>query len=219
MKKIIVTGFEPFGGSARNASWEAVRQLSGVETVLLPVSFDRACRRIREIAAGDAGAILCVGEAAGRDRISVERVAVNWMDARIPDNDGFQPVDVPVCPGRPAAWFSTLPVRRLREAVGNGEISYSAGTYVCNAVFYTLMDEIQENGNGTLGGFIHVPANGMPPERILEALTNAVQCIREMVYESEDECQAEAGSGGAEKERGVLPGKPEAGGKTCPAET
>ena len=181
MKKIIVTGFEPFGGSVRNASWDAVNRLPDVEKVLLPVSFVRACQEIREIVAQGAGVIICIGEAAGRDKVSIERVAVNWKDARIPDNDGYQPVDEPVCPGRPAAWFSTLPVRKIQAAVGNSEISYSAGTYVCNAVFYSLMDEIQIQGNKTLGGFIHVPAGGMKLDRITEALMNTVNCVRGML--------------------------------------
>ena len=179
MKKIIVTGFEPFGGAQRNMSWDAVSQLSGVEKVLLPVSFARACRMVRDLAAEDADMILCVGEAAGRNRISIERVAINLMDARIPDNDGYRPADTPVCPGRPAAWFSSLPVRRLQSAIAGSEISYSAGTYVCNAVFYSLMDEIQLRGNRIPGGFIHVPANGMEQEQIVEGLMNAVNCIRE----------------------------------------
>ena len=176
--KITVTGFEPFGGSAKNASWEAVKLLRDVNTVLLPVSFERACRMIREIAAGEPDAVICVGEAAGRDRISVERVAVNMMDARIPDNDGYRPADIPVCPGRPDGWFTTLPVRRILEETEDAEISYTAGTYVCNAVFYSLMDEINLRGNRTKGGFIHVPAAGMPTERIAEGLAGAVACIR-----------------------------------------
>ncbi len=179
MKKIIVTGFEPFGGAARNASWEAVRQLAGVETLLLPVSFARACRIIREIAAGDADAVLCVGEAAGRDRISVERVAVNRMDARIPDNDGDQPAGVPVCPGGPEELYATLPAREILAAAGDAESSGSAGTYVCNAVFYSLMDELERRGNRALGGFIHVPAAGMPDGEIREALQRAADCIRD----------------------------------------
>lgn len=176
--KITVTGFEPFGGSVKNASWEAVRQLADVDTVMLPVSFERACRMIREIAAGEADAVICVGEAAGRERISVERVAVNLMDARIPDNDGYQPTDLPVCPGRPDAWFTTLPVRRIQAETGDTEVSYSAGTYVCNAVFYSLMDEINLRGSHTRGGFVHVPAGGMPPEKILSGLKRILDCVR-----------------------------------------
>jgi len=177
MKQIIVTGFEPFGGAERNASWEAVKELTGVRTVLLPVSFHRACGMIRKIAAGGADAILCVGEAGGREKISIERIAVNLMDARIPDNDGYRPKDEPVCPGKPEARFSTLPVRQMQEAVPDAELSYTAGTYVCNAVFYTLMDEIHERGNVTRGGFVHVPAKGMTKEHLAKALRCMIDVI------------------------------------------
>ena len=178
MKKIIVTAFEPFGGAERNASLEAVKDLTGVETVLLPVSFVRACGMIRNIAAGGPDAVICVGEAGGRSAVSLERVAVNLMDARIPDNDGFQPVDEPVCPGRPAAWFSTLPVRWMLTEVRNAELSCTAGTYVCNAVFYSLMDELNRRNLDIPAGFIHVPANSMPYAEITERLQQAVKCVR-----------------------------------------
>lgn len=177
---IIVTGFEPFGGSETNASWEAVKEMAGVRAVLLPVSFKKAAGMIRALAAEQPAAILCVGEAGGRSAVSFERVAVNLMDARIPDNDGWQPADEPVCPGRPAAWFSTLPVREAAEAVKQAgipaELSYSAGTYVCNAVFYSLMDEIERRKLNTRGGFIHVPAGGMENRMIREALEIAAAC-------------------------------------------
>ena len=177
MKQIIVTGFEPFGGAERNASWEAVKELTGVRTVLLPVSFRRACGMVRELAAGEADAILCVGEAGSREKITIERIAVNLMDARIPDNDGNQPKDEPVCPGKPEARFSTLPVRTMLEAVPDAELSCTAGTYVCNAVFYTLMDEIHDRGNVTRGGFVHVPAKGMTKEHLAEALRCMIDVI------------------------------------------
>ena len=178
MRTIIVTGFEAFGGSETNASWEAVRRMADVDAILLPVSFSRACAMIREIVSGRPEAVLCVGEAGNRDVISVERVAINLMDARIPDNDGCRPMDEPVCPGRPAAWFSTLPVREIRAAMRNAELSLTAGTYVCNAVFYTLMDEISRNGADTAGGFIHVPAQRTAYESITAELQKAVGCIR-----------------------------------------
>ena len=171
---IVVTGFEPFGGEKVNASWEAVRELQGVQTVLLPVSFRRAAAAVREIVSSSPDAILCVGEAGGREKISVERVAVNLMDARIPDNDGFQPVDAKIREDGPAAYFSTLPTRALAEAMENAEISYTAGTYVCNAVFYTLMDAARES---IPAGFIHVPKT-MEIPALTKALEAAVRIIR-----------------------------------------
>ena len=179
--RLIVTGFEPFGGAEINASWEAVRRLEGVEKHLLPVCFARAKNRIRELVAGAPDAILCVGEAGGRSAILVERVAVNWMDARIPDNDGARPVDQRIVEGGPAAFFATLPtrgiVRRIKEAGIPAELSYTAGTYVCNCVFYTLMDAVAESEKPILGGFIHVPAKGMPIETIAEGLDIAMREI------------------------------------------
>ena len=177
--KIIVTGFEPFGGAETNASWEAVKDLRDVRTVLLPVSFRRAAGMIRSLAAEEPDLLICVGEAGNRKAISLERIAVNWMDARIPDNDGWQPVDEKICPDRPAAWFPTLPVREMAEAVQAAgipaELSWSAGTYVCNTVFYSLMDEIDRLGLKTKGGFIHVPAGWMEPGQLRGALEAAIR--------------------------------------------
>ena len=171
---IIVTGFEPFGGESTNASWEAVKELEGVQTILLPVSFRRAAALIREMTFSRQDAVICVGEAGGRDRISVERVAVNLMDARIPDNDGFQPVDIRIREDGPAAYFSSLPTRAMTEAMENAELSYTAGTYVCNTVFYTLMDAIKDT---IPAGFIHVPRT-METPRVTEALAAAVRVVR-----------------------------------------
>lgn len=182
-RRIVVTGFEPFGGASVNASWEAVRTLDGVEKALLPVSFARAGEAIRRIAASAPDAVVCVGEAGGRSAISVERVAVNLMDARIPDNDGARPVDVPISPSGPAARFATLPTcrifERVREAGLPAELSYSAGTYVCNGTFYALMEAIEAAEIPALGGFIHVPATGMDAGDIARGLAIAVQVIRE----------------------------------------
>ncbi len=180
---ITVTGFEPFGGAETNMSREAVLRLEDVRREILPVSFTRACARIREIAASRPDAVVCVGEAGGRSRISVERVALNLMDARIPDNDGVQPRDAEIAPGGPAAYMSGLPVRkileRLEQAGIPAELSCTAGTYVCNAVFYALMDEIRRTGSAVRGGFIHVPAAGMEPGEIAKALEEALRCLRE----------------------------------------
>lgn len=177
--RLIVTGFEPFGGSETNASWEAVQRLEGVEKRLLPVSFARAKDEINALVAEAPDAIICVGEAGGRSAISVERVAVNCLDARIPDNDGAQPIDQQIVANGPAAYFATLPTRgivaRLQDAGISAELSYTAGTYVCNCAFYALMDAIARSGKPILGGFIHVPAKGMPIETIAEGLAIATK--------------------------------------------
>ncbi|MHA7281276.1 pyroglutamyl-peptidase I [Arthrobacter sp. MDT2-2] len=166
---ILLTGFEPFGGQSTNPSWSAVRRAAGLLTeqgheavaVELPCVFgssidvlEGALERVRP------GIVLCVGQAGGRERISLERVAINVDDARIPDNAGRQPIDEPVVPGGPAAYFSTLPLKACRETVLRlgvpVEVSQTAGTYVCNHVFYGLMDLLAARP-GTRGGFIHVP--------------------------------------------------------------
>jgi pyroglutamyl-peptidase len=106
--------------------------------------------------------VLCLGQAGGRSVLSVERVAINLVDARIPDNRGAQPVDAPVVPGGPAAYFATLPVKALHRAAQQAclpcEVSQTAGTFVCNAVFYGLMHQIATGAvPGARGGFVHVP--------------------------------------------------------------
>lgn len=165
--KILMTGFEPFGGESVNPSWEAVRRVrnipEGMDVVrlCLPVTFAGARESL--LAAAEehrADVILSVGLAGGREGLSLERVAVNMMDARIPDNAGCQPVDEPLYPDGPAAYFSTLPLRdmlaALREARIPAAISNTAGLYVCNAVFYEAA-RLQAQGKVRMAGFIHVP--------------------------------------------------------------
>ena len=166
--KALVTGFDPFGGDALNASREAVQRLPSqigrleIAIAQLPTSFARAPAVLLEaIATVDPALVLCVGEAGERSALCVERVAVNIQDARIPDNDGAQPVDAPVVPGGPSAYLSTLPVRTVIGALNAAElpaeISMSAGTFVCNHVFYSLMHFAALGGQPFLGGFLHVP--------------------------------------------------------------
>ncbi|WP_454048823.1 pyroglutamyl-peptidase I [Cellulomonas sp. Marseille-Q8402] len=170
---ILVTGFEPFEQQEVNASWAAVRSVAagwdetaeGARLVseLLPVSFSRAPRRLAELLADvRPDLVVCVGEAGGRSAVGVERVAVNVQDARIPDEDGAQPVDVPVVPGGDVAHFSSLPVKAcllaLQDAGVPGEVSNTAGTYVCNTVAYALADALAAGrAPGARGGFVHVP--------------------------------------------------------------
>ena len=162
---------------------KAVRALPNVERVLLPVSFSRAAERVRALVASRPDAVICVGEAGGREAVSVERVAVNLADARIPDADGAQPRDTAVKTDGPAAYFSTLPTRYIRDAVCGAkipaDISYTAGTYVCNSVFYTLMDAAAGERTVKAAGFIHVPARGMEIGQVREALMIAVRCTEQ----------------------------------------
>lgn len=165
---ILLCGFDPFGGDTVNPSWEAVRSLHGkriaghrVAAVQLPTEFSGSLRVLRTALRETAPAIvLGVGQAGGRAQLSIERVAINLQDARIPDNAGAQPIDEPVIAGAPAAYFSTLPIKAMREALqADGlpaEISNTAGTYVCNHIAYAML-HLTAKKRGVRAGFIHIP--------------------------------------------------------------
>ena len=165
--KILVTGFEPFGGEDINPSWEAVQQLQapeGTELVRLrlPVVFREAGEQlVAALAREQPDLVLCIGQAAGREAITPERLGVNLMDASIPDNAGFQPREEPVIPGAPAAYFARLPVAALAEAIRAAgvpaRVSNSAGLFVCNALLCRLLHEIETHYPQMRGGFVHVP--------------------------------------------------------------
>lgn len=167
---LLITGFEPFDGETVNPSAQLVQALQGewihpgtrVEAVVLPCVFDAALQAL----AGHVDRlrprlVLCCGQAAGRSAMSLERVAINLDDARIPDNAGARPIDRAVCVGGPAAYFTTLPVKRMAQALRAAglpaEVSYSAGTFVCNHVFYGLMHLASERPWLRQAGFLHVP--------------------------------------------------------------
>ncbi len=166
MLKILVTGFEPFGGERVNPSWEAVKllptEIGGGEIVkaLLPTEFIKAEEAL--LSAMDEyepHAVICTGQAAGRAAISFERVAINLRDAAIADNAGYKPSDEAVVPGGQEAYFVTLPVKAMAKAVKEAglpsEISLSAGAYVCNDVLYTLLRRCRDEE--IPGGFVHLP--------------------------------------------------------------
>uniref|UniRef100_UPI00227FD237 pyroglutamyl-peptidase I n=2 Tax=Enterobacterales TaxID=91347 RepID=UPI00227FD237 len=146
MQKVLITGFEPFGGERLNPSWEVVKQLNDMELVgtrivarQLPCVFGAALEALNAaIDEVQPLMVLAVGQAGGRTDITIERVAINVDDARIPDNQGQQPVDEPIVAGGPAAYFSTLPIKAMvssmREAGIPASVSQTAGTYVCNHV-------------------------------------------------------------------------------------
>jgi len=170
---VLLTGFAPFDGAATNESWEAVREAvpalvaRGVdaEAVELPVEFGTASERLAEAVRGlRPRLVVAVGLAAGRTAITPERVAINIRDARIPDNAGASPVDEPVVPGAPVGRFSTLPVKAMVAALAAdgvpAAVSQTAGTYVCNDVFYALQHLLATDPalEGIRGGFVHVPS-------------------------------------------------------------
>ena len=164
---ILLTGFEPFGGERVNPSQALVEALHGekiagrtIVAECLPCEFGRsiaaldgAIERCRPLL------VLALGQAGGRTELSLERIAINVDDARLPDNSGAAPVDLPVVAGGPAAYFSTLPIKAIVAALrGAGipaSVSQSAGTYVCNHVFYGLQHRLA--GSGVRSGFMHVP--------------------------------------------------------------
>lgn len=166
--RILLTGFDPFGGETVNPSWEAVSALHGrrvaghrIVARQLPTEFAASLRALRRALREERPAIvLGVGQAGGRSRLSLERVAINVNDARIPDNAGAQPVDEPVVAGGPAAYFSTLPIKAmlaaLREEGLPAEISNTAGTYVCNHIAYA-MAHYTARQRGVRTGFLHIP--------------------------------------------------------------
>ena len=190
--KLLITGFDPFGGEAINPSWEAVRRLPdqiGKYTLIkrqIPTVFGKGAKRVLDAAAEThPDAILCVGQAGGRSTVTPETIGINLREASIPDNAGQKIVNEPVIPGGPAAYFATMPVRDMTAAIRKAGLpavlSYSAGTFVCNDVLYTLLHHY--HGTETRVGFIHVPflpeqareeQNSMPLEQMIQALELAI---------------------------------------------
>ena len=195
MKKLLITGFDPFGGENINPSWEAVKELPDhigdwqITKMEIPTVFGAAADQV--IAAGEGlqpNAILCIGQAGGRAAVTPEVVAINLQEARISDNIGNQPMNIPVVKGGPAAYFATVPVREMVQSIQAASIpaalSYSAGTFVCNDVLYRLLHHF--DGTDTQVGFIHVPylpqqakenQPSLPQDKIVEALKLAISVL------------------------------------------
>lgn len=164
--KILLTGFDPFGGEQVNPAQEAVKQVSAPDFELVkltvPTVFEEAAQVVLDaIESHKPDAVVCVGQAGGRSQITPERVAINVIDARIPDNAGSQPEDCPVEKDGPAAYFSTLPIKDMvsaMEAAGiPAAISNTAGTFVCNCLMYRVLHALAASGRQIPAGFIHVP--------------------------------------------------------------
>jgi pyroglutamyl-peptidase len=168
MMTILVTGFEPFGGEAINPSWEAVRRLNGdmgdahIERVLVPMTYADSIGTVTEaIDRLHPAAVVMVGQAGGRAELSIERVAVNCDDAQAPDNAGVLREDAPIAAEGPTAYLATLPVKQivagLRSAGFPAAVSNTAGLFVCNHLFYGVLDHIITHNLETRAGFVHVP--------------------------------------------------------------
>ena len=195
MKKLLITGFDPFGGENINPSWEAAKELPDhigdwqITKMEIPTVFGAAADQVIAAAEGlQPNAILCIGQAGGRAAVTPEVVAINLQEARIPDNRGNQPMNTPVVKGGPAAYFATVPVREMVQTILAASIpaalSYSAGTFVCNDVLYRLLHHF--DGTATQAGFIHVPylpqqakenQPSLPQEKIVEALQLAISVL------------------------------------------
>lgn len=173
--KILITAFDPFGGDSINPALEAVKlmkdNIAGAEIVKLEIptvfgkSIDKTAEAIRK---ENPDAVLCVGQAGGRFEVTPERVAINVDDARIPDNEGNQPLNKPIYEDGEPAYFATLPVKAMVEAIKNeglpSSLSNSAGTFVCNHIMYGVLYQISKMDKKIRAGFVHVP---FTPEQVV----------------------------------------------------
>ena len=193
MKKLLITGFEPFGGESINPSWEIVKALPDVvgdyelTKLCIPVVFGGAAKLVLDMAGEiKPDVILSIGQAGGRSAITPEKVAINLRHASIPDNAGNKPSDEPIVSGGETAYFSTLPVRRISEAIGasgiSAQVSYTMGTYVCNDLTYILLSHFRDSE--TRVGFIHVPyctEQGKEPSMSISGMIDAIKTAIEAI--------------------------------------
>lgn len=209
MKKVLITGFEPFGGESINPSWEVAKILAKqpyIDAVQLPCVFDRSLDVLREkIQALQPDVVICIGQAGGRSSIEIERVAINLNDASIPDNQGNQPIDTAIVPHAPAAYFTTLPAKAMVQAVKNAgvpaSLSLSAGSYVCNHAMFGLLHFLAENFPQTRGGFIHIPflpeqgvQHRNAPTMALDTLVKGLNIAVETALHTEHDLQIAGGA-------------------------
>jgi pyroglutamyl-peptidase len=211
--KVLVTGFESFAGESENPSLEIARALNGkriaghrIVGAVLPTEFARTLPALDALLKKHKPElVLAVGQAGGRAEISLERVAINLIDARIADNAGEQPVDKAVVRNAPAAYFSTLPLkamlRRLQDVKIPAALSQSAGTFVCNQVFFGLAHRLSKHAKRSRGGFIHVPylprqaaRNGDAPSMELAMMIEAVRLCIETALTAPKDLHFAAGS-------------------------
>ncbi|WP_313917624.1 pyroglutamyl-peptidase I [Tahibacter sp.] len=212
LPRVLLTGFDPFGGETVNPSWEAVRRLDAqivrrhqVIALQLPTCFGQSLRALRAALTRHAPVlVISVGQAGGRSRVSLERVAINIDDARIADNAGREPVDRAVVRGAPAAYFSTLPIKAqlaaLQKAGLPAEISQTAGTFVCNHVFYGLMHALRDTPR-VRGGFVHIPflpeqavAHAGAPSLSLDVIVASLRVIVDTALATRRDARVAAGA-------------------------
>ena len=205
--KIIVTGFDPFGGEKINPSIECVKalpEIEGVELIRLelPTVFKESAKRLNEVINDvKPDAVLSVGQAGGRPGITMERIAINVDDARIPDNISQQPIDETIQLDGEAAYFTTLPIKRIvkaiREAGISAEVSNSAGTFVCNHIMYQSLFAATKADKPFKAGFMHIPfipeqttdKPSLPLEESTRALQIAIETIRDYLNDEDIKVQ------------------------------
>ena len=182
MKKILLTCFEPFGGEEKNVTMAVISRISDrvgnfeIEKLTLPVEFSRAAdiaiKYANEICVD---AVVSLGQAGARTKITPEMVAINLRYASIPDNAGAKPMDEPVIEGAPNAYFATLPVRKISESISDygcpSAVSYSAGTYVCNDLYFSLLHAFSESKVDAC--FIHLPKENA--DLSVDKMANAIE--------------------------------------------
>lgn len=192
--KMLLTAFEPFGGECINPGFEAIQlipdKIGNTEIVkaVIPTAFETSIETvIAYIEKEKPDIVLSIGQAGGRKDITVERIAINIDDARIPDNEEKQPVDQPIVVDGPAAYFSNLPIKAMVQAIRNAEIpasvSNTAGTFVCNHLMYGVLHYLKEHNPLARGGFIHVPfltkqaanRDGAVPSMSLEHIVRGIE--------------------------------------------
>ena len=199
--RILLTGFEPFDNSPINPSEQIVRTLANgsisgvqIDTAVLPVDLDLGpAALLNAVKVSEPEAIICLGQASHRAVISIERVGLNLLDFRIPDNAGNQVEDQLIEPNGPAAYFTTLPVRKIYDTLKtNGipaELSLSAGTYLCNQVLFTLLHYLEDQNQKVPAGFIHLPAlpeqaaqmKGSVPSMSLEMMIQSIRLAIQVI--------------------------------------
>ena len=193
MNKVLLTGFEPFGKASLNPSGEIIKQISGdnIVTAILPVAYAQSAERLLAlIAEHNPDVVICLGQAEGRKEVTPEQVAINLDDARLADNEGVLRNDVKILKDGPDAYFSTLPVKEIVEAIKAAEVpaavSLSAGAFLCNHVFYVAQNKFA--GTKVRSGFVHVPlmdeqAGEFPglPTMPLEQMVKAVRAMLEVL--------------------------------------
>ena len=205
--KIIVTGFDPFGGEKINPSIECVKALTEIEGVELirlelPTVFKESAKRLNEVINDvKPDAVLSVGQAGGRPGITMERIAINVDDARIPDNISQQPIDEAIQLDGEAAYFTTLPIKRIvkaiREAGIPAEVSNSAGTFVCNHIMYQALFAATKADKPFKAGFMHIPfipeqttdKPSLPLEESTKAVQIAIETIRDYINDEDIKVQ------------------------------